>query len=64
VLRAGTLNDRVAAMVLLVQEGPMYRVRQLDALIAMAAKKGRREGKEPPTPPYRCRRWLIRLCGV
>ena len=43
-IKSGTLTDKVAALTLLVQEGPVYRTRTLDALLAMAAKKGKREG--------------------
>lgn len=41
----GTLSDRVAAMTLYFQESPLARLRVLDALLAMCAKKGRREAQ-------------------
>jgi len=43
VLSTGTLTDKIAAMSLMVQEAPLYRLHTIDTLRAMARKKGRRE---------------------
>lgn len=43
VLSSGTLSDKVAALTLLVQESPVHTLASLDSLLAMAAKKGKRE---------------------
>ena len=42
ILRQGTLSDKVAALTLLVQEAPLFRLRTLDALLALAQKADRR----------------------
>jgi ribosome biogenesis protein MAK21 len=39
----GTLSDRVAALTLLIQEAPLYRLDSLKRLLNMATKKGSRE---------------------
>lgn len=44
VIKSGTLTDKIAALTLMVQEGPVFRTRTLDTLVTMAGKKGRREG--------------------
>ena len=43
VLSSGTLSDKVAALTLLIQESPLHTLTYLDSLLAMAAKKGKRE---------------------
>ena len=43
VLSSGTIADRVAALVLLVQEAPVYRVNMLETLVGMMRKKIKRE---------------------
>jgi len=42
VLRQGTLSDKVAAMTLMIQEAPLFRLRTIDALLALASKSDRR----------------------
>lgn len=39
---AGTLSDKVAAMTLLVQEAPLFRLKTLDMLLGLASKGDRR----------------------
>lgn len=43
VLKSGTLADKQAALVTRIQEAPLHRMRELDSLLAMVAKKGKRE---------------------
>ena len=45
ILKSGTVTDRVSALTILVQEAPIYSLKQLkdDLLDAMAKKKSRRE---------------------
>jgi ribosome biogenesis protein MAK21 len=43
VMKSGTMSDKMAAMILLVQAAPLYRVKTLHALLNQAAKHGRRE---------------------
>ncbi|KAJ7365571.1 hypothetical protein OS493_005686 [Desmophyllum pertusum] len=43
VVSSGTLNDKVAALTVQVQESAIHRLKILDMLIGMAKKKGRRE---------------------
>ncbi|KAL8624396.1 hypothetical protein ACOMHN_012796 [Nucella lapillus] len=43
VLSSGTLSDKMAALMVLVQESPLHNLNALDMLIAMANKKGKRE---------------------
>ncbi|KAG0327538.1 hypothetical protein BGZ99_007376 [Dissophora globulifera] len=43
IMSSGTLNDRVSALTLLVQESPLHTTKSLDKLMAMAEKKGRTE---------------------
>ena len=38
----GTLSDKVAALTLLVQEAPLFRLKTLDTLINLASKSDRR----------------------
>lgn len=45
VLRGGTMSDKVAAMALAVQHNPMQSLGTLDALLALARKKSRRESQ-------------------
>lgn len=45
VLRQGTLSDKVAAMTLMIQEAPLFRLRTIDALLALASKSDRRCGQ-------------------
>lgn len=45
VLRSGTMSDKVAAMALAVQHNPMQSLGTLDALLALARKKSRRESQ-------------------
>ena len=43
VLTSGTLKDKMAAWTLMIQEAPVHNIASLEHLIAMVAKKGRRE---------------------
>ncbi|CCG81583.1 Ribosome biogenesis protein MAK21 [Taphrina deformans PYCC 5710] len=43
IMRSGTLNDRVSALTLVVQESPIHATKSMDALISMCKKKGRNE---------------------
>jgi len=43
VVSSGTLNDKVAALTVQIQESAVHRLKTLDILISMAKKKGRRE---------------------
>ncbi|KAG0266757.1 hypothetical protein BG011_001216 [Mortierella polycephala] len=43
IMTSGTLNDRVSALTLLVQESPLHTTKSLDKLMAMAEKKSRAE---------------------
>jgi len=43
IMASGTLNDRVSALTLLVQESPLHTTKSLDKLMAMAEKKSRTE---------------------
>ncbi len=43
VLTSGTLSDRVAARTLLIQESPVHNLSSVSSLLAVAAKKGKRE---------------------
>ncbi|CAD5120512.1 DgyrCDS9078 [Dimorphilus gyrociliatus] len=43
VLSGGTLKDKTAALTLLIQESPLHNLPNLDNLINMVKKKGRRE---------------------
>ncbi|KAF9355584.1 hypothetical protein BGX34_010400 [Mortierella sp. NVP85] len=43
IMSSGTLNDRVSALTLLVQESPIHTTKSLDKLMAMAEKKNRTE---------------------
>ncbi|KAL9954460.1 hypothetical protein ACROYT_G042001 [Oculina patagonica] len=43
VVSSGTLNDKVAALTVQVQESAVHRLKTLDMLLGMAKKKGRRE---------------------
>eukprot|EP01104_Vermistella_antarctica_P000786 TRINITY_DN108_c1_g1_i1.p1 TRINITY_DN108_c1_g1~~TRINITY_DN108_c1_g1_i1.p1 ORF type:complete len:641 (+),score=185.26 TRINITY_DN108_c1_g1_i1:275-2197(+) len=45
VMRSGTSSDKHAAMFLMVQESPMHRLATLDAMLATAKKKQRRESE-------------------
>ena len=43
VISSGTLTDKMASMLLMIQEAPMHRLPVLDALLKMAGRKGKRE---------------------
>lgn len=43
VISSGTLTDKMASMLLMIQESPMHRLNVLDALLKMAGRKGKRE---------------------
>ncbi|KAF9161801.1 hypothetical protein BGX20_001979 [Mortierella sp. AD010] len=43
IMSSGTLNDRVSALTLLVQESPLHTTKSLDKLMSMAEKKSRTE---------------------
>lgn len=43
ILKDGTLGDRLAAWMLRVQESPLHRLRALDTLLGLSAKKSKRE---------------------
>ncbi|KAG0213652.1 CBF/Mak21 family-domain-containing protein [Mortierella sp. GBAus27b] len=43
IMASGTLNDRVSALTLLVQESPLHTTKSFDKLMAMAEKKNRTE---------------------
>ncbi len=42
-LKTGTLADRLAAIIVRVQESPLHRLSYMATLMAMAQKKGKRE---------------------
>lgn len=42
VLRSGTVADKTAALVLMIQESPVHNLSSLDSLLAIVKKKGRR----------------------
>ncbi|KAI7815818.1 hypothetical protein BC939DRAFT_508901, partial [Gamsiella multidivaricata] len=43
IMASGTLNDRVSALTLMIQESPLHTTKSLDKLMAMAEKKSRTE---------------------
>lgn len=43
VLQSGTLNDKVSALTLVVQESPLHSIKTMKQLLGMAQKKGRNE---------------------
>ncbi|KAI9314436.1 CBF/Mak21 family-domain-containing protein [Dichotomocladium elegans] len=43
ILASGTLDDKVSALTLLVQESPLHSLKTLDTLLAMSKKKARKE---------------------
>ena len=43
VISSGTLTDKMASMLLMIQESPMHKMPVLDALLKMAGRKGKRE---------------------
>ena len=43
VLVSGTLNDKVAARTLLIQESPVHNLSSVSSLLSMATKKAKRE---------------------
>ena len=43
VMSSGTLGDKMASLTLLVQESPVHSLSAINGLLAMAAKKGKRE---------------------
>ncbi|CDS08835.1 hypothetical protein LRAMOSA10196 [Lichtheimia ramosa] len=43
ILASGTLNDKVSALTLLVQESPVHSLKTMDTMLAMSKKKGRKE---------------------
>ncbi|ORX44109.1 CBF-domain-containing protein [Hesseltinella vesiculosa] len=43
IMQSGTLNDKVSALTLLIQESPLHGLKPLDTLIGMSKKKGRKE---------------------
>ncbi|KAF7724874.1 hypothetical protein EC973_000587 [Apophysomyces ossiformis] len=43
ILTSGTLNDKISALTLLVQESPLHAIKTLDTLMSMTKKKGRKE---------------------
>ena len=43
VLTSGTLKDKMAAWTLKIQEAPVHNITNLEHLITMISKKGRRE---------------------
>ena len=42
-MQSGTIGDKLAAYTLQIQDSPVHRLPVLDKLVAMAAKKGKRE---------------------
>ena len=40
-MSSGTMNDKVSALTLAVQESPVHNVRALEALLSLASKKNR-----------------------
>jgi len=42
VLRSGTVADKTAALVLMIQEAPLHNLPSLESLLAMVKKKGGR----------------------
>eukprot|EP00960_Hanusia_phi_P055363 762949-Hanusia_phi.AAC.9 len=43
VMSSGTLNDKMASMMLMIQQSPIHRLQVLDVLLKMASKRGKRE---------------------
>ncbi|KAL1914740.1 uncharacterized protein VTP21DRAFT_7998 [Calcarisporiella thermophila] len=43
VMQSGTLNDRISALTLVVQESPLHAMKTLETLMGMARKKSRKE---------------------
>ena len=43
VISSGTLTDKMASMLLMIQESPMHRLPVLDTLLKLAGRKGKRE---------------------
>ncbi|KAI8065907.1 CBF/Mak21 family-domain-containing protein [Gongronella butleri] len=43
IMQSGTLNDKVSALTLLIQESPLHGLRALDTMLTMSKKKGRKE---------------------
>ena len=43
VMSSGTLNDKMASMMLMIQQSPVHRLQVLDILLKMASKRGKRE---------------------
>ncbi len=52
VLSSGVLSDKVAALILLIQESPIHTLPSLDTLLGMASKKGKRECLIATGQPY------------
>ncbi|KAM3589087.1 RNA-binding ribosome biosynthesis protein mak21 [Umbelopsis sp. WA50703] len=49
ILKSGTLNDKVSALTLLVQESPIHALRTMDTLMGMSKKKSRKEAVQAIT---------------
>jgi ribosome biogenesis protein MAK21 len=49
ILKSGTLNDKVSALTLLVQESPIHGLRTMDTLMGMSKKKSRKEAVQAIT---------------
>lgn len=49
ILKSGTLNDKVSALTLLVQESPIHALRTMDTLMSMSKKKSRKEAVQAIT---------------
>ncbi|KAI8338686.1 CBF/Mak21 family-domain-containing protein [Chlamydoabsidia padenii] len=43
IMQSGTLNDKVSALTLLIQESPLHGLKALDTIMSMTKKKGRKE---------------------
>jgi ribosome biogenesis protein MAK21 len=43
VMKSGTVTDKLAAITLLIQAAPLFRIKHVDTLLGMATKKNRRE---------------------
>lgn len=43
IMQSGTLNDKVSALTLLIQESPLHALKAMDTIMSMTKKKGRKE---------------------
>jgi ribosome biogenesis protein MAK21 len=50
VIRNGTLSDKIGALTLMVQQSPIHNLKNLETLVNMAAKAGKRESEMSMEP--------------